>query len=89
MKLVLNKCYGCFSVGDEAMRALCLNSPFEADRYDAKLIALVEINAKFTSGEYSALYVVEIPDEITDYHIIATEGYESIIYVLDGKLHWA
>ena len=89
MKIVLNKCYGAFSVSEEAMRALRLNSPMEADRYDPKLIALVEINAKFTSGERAFLTVVEIPEEATDHYVVSYDGFETVLYVIYGKIHKA
>lgn len=89
MKIVLNKCFGAFSVSEEAMRALRLSSPMEADRYDPKLIALVEINTEFTSGERAFLTVVEIPEEATDHYVVSYDGFETVLYVMNGKLHRA
>ena len=40
-------------------------------------------------GYCAELEVVEIPDGATDYYLNEYDGMESIIYVLDGKLHWA
>jgi len=84
MKLVLNKNYGGFSLPREYCY-LCERNPYDyddADRCDPLLITIVEMGC-----EKPDLKVVEIPDEATDYEINEYDGFESVIYVVDGKLH--
>ena len=90
MKIVINTCYGGFSLSDMAIKALGLETPFyysDISRTDERLIALVEQNYETVSGFYSHLEVVEIPDEATDWMIDEYDGAEDIIYVVDGKIH--
>ncbi len=90
MKLVINRCYGGFSLSASAVKALDLHSAYsDIDRNDERLIALVETDADKASGESAKLRVVELPDEITDYEVDEYDGYESVTYVLDGKIYHA
>lgn len=90
MKLVINRCYGGFSLSASAVKALDLRSAYsDIDRNDERLIALVEMDADKASGESAKLRVVELPDEITDYEVDEYDGYESVTYVLDGKIYHA
>lgn len=87
MKLVINKCFGGFSVNDNIVKMLNLESRYdlEDDRTNVKLIELIE-SGEDVNSEYSDLEVVEIPDDATDYKINEYDGYESVYYVLDGKI---
>lgn len=87
MKIVINKCFGGFSVNDNIVRMLNLESRYdlEDDRTNAKLIELIE-SGEDVNSEYSDLAVVEIPDDATDYKINEYDGYETVYYVLDGKI---
>lgn len=87
MKIVINKCFGGFSVNDKIVKMLNLESRYdlEDDRTNAKLIELIE-SGEDVNGDYSNLAVVEIPDDATDYKINEYDGYESVYYVLDGKI---
>lgn len=93
MKLVLNLCYGGFGISDEALEILKRvgYNEWECDRNTFQpLIELIEERGSdFVSGNYSALTIVEIPDEATDYEITEYDGFEGVTYVLDGKLHHA
>ncbi len=90
MKIVINSCYGGFSVSDAVVEALHLSSPWEdVERTDPTLIAMVEADTRAASGLCARLRVVEIPDAATDYKMFEYDGAESIIYVLDGKMHYA
>ena len=91
MKIVINRCYGGFSVSDEVCKEMGLDYPHQAEEYrtDPKLIELVETLGEKANGSYARLQVVEIPDEATDYYIEDYDGVNTIIYVLDGKLHFA
>lgn len=87
MKIVINECFGGFSVNDNIVKILNLESRYdlEDDRTNAKLIELIEAGEN-VNDEYSDLVVVEIPDDATDYMINEYDGYETVYYVLDGKI---
>ena len=58
-------------------------------RYNSRLIEFIENNLGNPNGKYSNLEVVEIPDEFTDMEIDEYDGYETAIYVLNGKIYRA
>lgn len=90
MKIVINKKYGGFSLSEAAVRALGLESEYDdIERTDPGLITLVEANPEGTSGYCAKLSVVEIPDTATDWELNEYDGFESITYVVDGKIHHA
>ena len=103
MKVIINECAGGFNfsplVAEELIRrfgdedwenmldtAWIILSPM---RTDPKVIAVVEdLNWWGASGENSYLVVVEIPDDITDWTIMNDGGYETVIFVHDGKIYY-
>ena len=87
MKIVVNKCYGGFGISDEYEEKLGVDS-WDILRTDKRLVNAVEKDPEGVSDTYATLRVVEIPDEATDYYIDEYDGMESVIYVVDGKLHW-
>ena len=89
MKLIINGCYGGFGIKDEVMERLGLTSQdSEETRTNSDLIALIE-SGEDVNDRCANLVVVELPDNCTDYYIDEYDGLESVIYVVDGKLHWA
>lgn len=86
MKIVINKCYGGFGVSEEGLKMLNLKNDWDVDRTDERLIELVESGVD-VNGFCAKLEVVEIPDEATDWEISEYDGYEEIIYVVNGKLY--
>ena len=87
MKIVINSCYGGFSLSEEAVNALGLRDSHDyVARTDKKLIELIE-SGMDCNGRFADLEVVEIPDEATDWEISEYDGCEEIIYVLDGLIH--
>lgn len=90
MKLVINVCYGGFSIKPEIRKKYglekCDRWSTQDCRTDKKLIELIESGVNCNT-EYSKLSVVEIPDEATDYYIEEYDGAESVLYVIDGKIH--
>ena len=89
-KLVINHCYGGFGLSDYAVKALGLRSAYaDIARDDERLIALVEADADKASGDCAKLRIVELPDGYTDYEVDEYDGFESVIYVLNGKIHHA
>lgn len=90
MKLVLNKCFGGFGISDSAAEILGVDEYDFIDRDDENLIALInEKGSDFVSGSFAKLKIVEIPDSYTDYTIDEYDGMERVIYVVNGKLHFA
>lgn len=90
MKMVINKCYGGFSLSVAAKHKLGLKSLYpNIDRCDERLVALVEKDAEMASGFCAKLAVVEIPDEATDTYLEEYDGAERLLYVLDGHIHFA
>ena len=94
MKFVLNECFGGFSLPEEFCEVYDCDSYDDIDRTDKRLIDFLETyfsatGKDFYEGDYSHLIIEEIPDTATDWHINDYDGAESLIYVVDGKLHWA
>lgn len=85
MKIVLNKCFGGFSVSDEWAKAHGCIDRWDVGRMDPALVAAVEAGEK-VDGLCARLIVAEIPEEATDWEINDYDGMESIIAVVDGKL---
>ena len=94
MKMVINRCYGGFFISDWC--AAQLNIPVDKygpeyfpERNDPKFVELVKNHPDKVSGRMAKLKVVSIPDNATDWQLHDYDGAESIIYVVDGKIHWA
>lgn len=88
MKIVINGDFGGFGLGVSENYKDFINS-FEWQgmdgRTDPNLIEFVE-NHPQESGD---LVIVTIPDDATDWDIDEYDGYESVIYVKDGKIYYA
>ena len=76
MKVVINGCYGGFSLSDEALAFLGIPGgsryAYDDDRANPKLVECVEkLGEAVNHDSASYLYVVEVPDDvkwtITDY----------------------
>lgn len=76
MKVVINGCYGGFSLSDEALAYLGIPGgsrySYEDDRTNPKLVECVEkLGEAVNHDSATYLYVVEVPDDvkwtITDY----------------------
>ena len=91
MKVIVNACFGGFSLSDFAVNALDLESAYDSiSRTDPRLIELFErYGSERLSGTCADLAIVVIPDAATDWMITDYDGSEDVIYVLDGKLHYA
>lgn len=90
MKAVINRDYGGFALSDECLAFIGVEDKYEVVRTDARLIAFIEqYGLSAASAHIARLGVVEIPDEATDWMVDEYDGLESLLYVLDGKLHWA
>ena len=90
MKIVVNECWGGFSISDFAMEKLGTKSPFAVDRMDERLISLIEeFGSEKISGNCADLRVEEVPDDATDWWIDEYDGSETLCYVKDGKRYFA
>ena len=81
MKMVINADYGGFGLGvaDQYEDWVC---SLESDRTNAELIKFVETHP----NECGDLEVIIIPDEATDWEMNECDGWETVIYVLNGKI---
>ena len=84
MLIVINKAYGGFDVPEE-FSDFCEEfhyTPDEDVRTDPALIRIVSHGCSNPD-----LRVVEIPDEATDWEVNEYDGFETITYVVNGKLN--
>lgn len=90
MKVVINKCYGGFSLSKEAYEALGekwdgYGFVFEISRADPKLVAVVEkLGCERASGSLAKLAVVEIPDGVE----WSIEEYDGIEWIAEEHRTW-
>lgn len=85
MKVVLNKCYGGFSLSKEACEYLNLDDSYNGwydwdvdKRTDPKLVECVEtLGREKASGQFACLKVVEVPDDV-EWEITYHDGYEFV-----------
>lgn len=89
MRIVVNKCYGGFHLPEEFCTAYGFDRYDEIDRTDTNLANFVQANGGMVRDSLACLQITEIPDEVSDWEISEYDGYESVIYVLDGKIHHA
>lgn len=85
MKIVLNKAFGGFHLPDEYADRKGIsvyNDDFEI-RTDPELMEYITANLYKTD-----LRVIEFPDEATDFDIQEYDGLESLIYVVNCKIHY-
>lgn len=93
MKIVINTCFGGFLLPDKALNMLGLErAPLAAfgdglDRSDPRLVSCVETLGDYCRGDVCCLEIVEIPDNATDWYIFDYDGLETLVYVVDGKIH--
>lgn len=88
MKIVINACYGGFSLSPAAMEVCGTNWSHDEDqRFNPALIEMVERDPGMANGRCADLQVVEIPDSATDYEVDEYDGLETVLYVVDGKIH--
>lgn len=87
MEIVINRCFGGFSLSKEAAALLGVRPYDNVDRTDYRLVQVVKDLGERTNGHCARLEVVELPDETTDWMVNEYDGAETVIYVVNGKLH--
>lgn len=85
MKYVINNCFGGFSIKKSIAEEYGFDRYREA-RDNKKLINLIESGIN-CNGTFANLVVVTIPDDATDFELNNYDGYETIICVVNGKIH--
>lgn len=94
MKLIINVCYGGFGIKKDVLKSLNYDTSIYSMRHnndmrrDPRIIEMLE-NGEDISEDYSKLVVVTLPDNCTDYYIEEYDGIELVLYVVDGKIHFA
>ena len=86
MKIVINKCFGGFSLSDKAVDWLTDHGvddaeayTFDDDRSNPLLVECVEtLGATEASGTFAKLKVVEVPDDV-QWEISEYDGRETIV----------
>lgn len=95
MKLLLNKCFGSFSLNPnntqllEKLNHICpINSlEFRANKDVINILEDYMKKGYNINSEHSKITIVDIPDNITDFTIQDYDGWEICIFVIDGKLY--
>lgn len=90
MKIVYNDCYGEFGLTDFACNLLGVDKykKYETDRCNEELVKAIEDYGSQKIGwSVANLKIAVIPDEATDWRIEEHGGWETVWYVLDGKMH--
>lgn len=65
MKIVINDCFGGFSISEEAKKYCEENSSYNISRTNEKLIEFIEkYGSERASGMCAKLKIVEIPDDV-------------------------
>lgn len=96
MKVVVNKRYGGFGLSEKARKMLNaedITKVWELEetenRNNPELINVVETLGDEVNTRFSELAVVEIPETATDWEINEYDGFETVTYVLNGKIFHA
>jgi len=90
MKYIINNTYGGFGVNDGILKLLGLEELDDTDlRTNPTLIDFIEKYPNKADEDYADLIVVTIPDNATDWELDEYDGWETLRYVADGKIHYA
>lgn len=88
MVIILNKCYGGFHIPEALCEAEGLSRYDDIERTDARLVNFILEHGVVEEG-CAKLVPVAIPDEATDWELDEYDGFESVTYVVGGKLYHA
>lgn len=91
MRIVLSKCYGGFGLSEKARNLIGEDVDIYAHEFRTNplLICAVETLGEEANSSFSNLCIVDIPEEATDWELNEYDGFEEIIYVVDGKIYHA
>jgi hypothetical protein len=89
-KIVINKCFGGFSLSQEAYHHMNMDWDghgfvYDLERNNPKLVATVEALGERANGRFADLKVVEIPDDV-EYEI---EEYDGVEWVAEAHRRWS
>lgn len=88
MKIVINTCFGGFWLPDKALETLGPDTDtYTLDRSDPRLVSCVDDVCLHCRNDVCSLEIAEIPDNATDWYIFEYDGLETLVYVVDGKIH--
>lgn len=87
MKIVVNKAFGGFSLPEEFCAQYNFDPYDDIDRTDERLVNFMENCGGHTKIDFGDLRIVAIPDTSTDWEISQYDGFETVTYVVDGKIH--
>ena len=90
MEIVVNRCWGGFGLSEKACKELGVESYYEVDRTNPKLIEMVKTwDPQDVNAWGSTLKVIELPFKTSDWVINDYDGMEIVYYVVDGKIYTA
>ena len=84
MKIVINRCYGGFGLSEKAIDEYAKLSGkddfkyYDIARDDPILVDIVERLGNEASDSMADIQIIEIPDDVTDWHIFDYDGMETI-----------
>lgn len=89
MKVVINRCFGGFSLSEKAYEYLGIpwdgyGYEYTEDRANPKLVECVEKLGEDANGDFAELKVVDIPDDIE----WTIEEYDGIEWVSEKHRTW-
>lgn len=87
MKIVINTCYGGFSLPQDFCDTYGFEKYDAITRTDERLVDYVNERGGLVKDGSTRLRIVDIPDDCTDWEISEYDGAEHVIYVLDGIIH--
>lgn len=88
MTIILNKCYGGFHIPEALCESEGLERYDDIDRTDERLVNFILEHGVVTEG-CAKLVPVTIPEDATDWELDEYDGFESVTYVVGGKLFHA
>jgi hypothetical protein len=89
MIMVLNKDWGGFHLPKEFCDQHGFHRYDDIERDDFRLVEFIQAHGGEYKGDGVILCAVKIPDEATDWEMDEYDGFESITYVVGGKIHHA
>lgn len=89
MIMIINKDWGGFHLPKEFCEEYGFGRYDNIERDDFRLVEFIKAHDGKYRGDGVILYAVEIPNEATDWEVNEYDGFESITYVVDGKLYHA